>query len=242
MLDIENSSIYLIGEQNSWRANVKSVLYAKDKSIILTKECRSEAISSSNPFHLSDRNEVMALIENDQVYLIRNNAVSLNSKYKITREDKIKAIKNLAEKNFNNLEFNQAYSLISTRKVKNIICKLDYKLDNESFSLIMKCEYINFNTHSSSNKYLQPIIGYVPFILNGEKKVAYVVCNLNLEKNSDIFFIIRDSSHIFNLKKNSFFVNSIKKIFNNFFFFLKKSDFTKVVKIKEYKMFLFENS
>ena len=38
-------------------------------------------------------------------------------------------------------------------------------------------------------------------MLNGEKKVAYAVCNLNLEKNSDIFFIIRDNLSIYS-KKN----------------------------------------
>ena len=32
----------------------------------------------------------MALIENDQVFLLRNNSVTLNSKYEVTREDKIK--------------------------------------------------------------------------------------------------------------------------------------------------------
>tara|TARA_E500000178_G_scaffold353906_1_gene421118 strand:- start:94 stop:822 length:729 start_codon:yes stop_codon:yes gene_type:complete len=242
VIDIENSSVYLLGETNCWRANVKSVLFSKDKSFILTKECRSETISSSNPFEIDDRNEVIALIENDQVYILRSNSISSNSKYETTREDKIKAFKYLPEKNFNALEFKQAHNLISSREVKNIICKLDYKLDDESYSLISKCEYINFNIQSSSNKYLQPIIGYVPFILNAEKKVAYVACNLNEEKNSDIFFIVRDRTPIFNIKKNSFFKNFIKKILNSCFFFLKKKEFTKVIQIKEYKMSLFENS
>ena len=242
MVDIENSSIYLLGEKNCWRANVKSILFSKDKSFILTKECRSEKISLSNPFDHPDRNEIMALIENDQVYILRSHSIVLNSKYEITREDKIKAIKNLPEKNFKTLEFKKAHTLISSRKIKNIICKLDYKLDNQSYSLISKCEYINFNIQSSSKKYLQPIIGYVPFILKGEKKVAYVACNLNEEKNSDIFFIVRDRTYIFNTKKNSFFTNFIKKILNHCVFFLKKKEFTKVVQIKEYKMSLFENS
>ena len=241
MVDIENSSVYLLGEKNCWRANVKSVLFSKRKSFILTKECRSEAMSSSNPFEIDDRNEVMALIENDQVYLLRNHSISSNPKYEITKEDKIKAIKYLPEKNFNALEFKQAHKLISSREIKNIICKIDYKLNEESYSLISKCEYINFNIQSSSNKYLQPIIGYVPFVLNDEKKAAYVACNLNEEKNSDIFFIVRDRSPIFRTKKNSFIRNFIIKIFNGCFFF-KKNEFTKVVQIKEYKMSLFENS
>ena len=54
----------------------------------------------------------MALIENDQVFLLRNNSVTLNSKYEVTREDKIKAIKNLPEKNFNALDFDKAQNLI----------------------------------------------------------------------------------------------------------------------------------
>ena len=214
MIDIENSSIHLLGEKNCWRANVQSILFSKNKSLILTKECRSEIISSSNPFDLSDRNEVMALIENDQVFLLRNNSVTLNSKYEVTREDKIKAIKNLPEKNFNALDFDKAQNLISTNKIKNIICKIEYIYNNESFSLISKCEYINYNIESSSKKYLQPIIGYVPFVLNGEKKIAYVACNLNKEKNSDIFFIIREKAPIFNMKKNRFFRNLVSKILN----------------------------
>ena len=157
-------------------------------------------------------------------------------------EDKIKEIKNLPERNFNTLEFKKAHTLISSRKIKNIICKLDYKLDNQSYSLISKCEYINFNIQSSSNKYLQPIIGYVPFILKDEKKVAYFACNLNEEKNSDIFFIVRDRTSIFTTKKNSFLTKFIKKILNHCFFFIKKKEFTKVVQIKEYKVSLFENT
>ena len=95
------------------------------------------------------------------------------------------------------LNLKKAHALISSRKVKNVICKLDYKLDNQSYSLVSKCEYINFNIQSSTKKYLQPIIGYVPFILKDEKKVAYVVCNLNEEKNSDIFFYCKRSNLYF---------------------------------------------
>ena len=38
MIDILNSSIHFLGKENSWRSNVKSVLYSKDKSLILIGE------------------------------------------------------------------------------------------------------------------------------------------------------------------------------------------------------------
>ena len=50
------------------------------------------SISLSNPFEIDDRNEVIALIENDQVYILRSNSISSNSKYETTREDKIKQL------------------------------------------------------------------------------------------------------------------------------------------------------
>ena len=242
MIDIENSFIYFIGLKNNWRANVKSIVYLKDKTFILTKECRSEIISSSNPFQLLERNEVMALVEDDQVYLLRNHSGSLNQKNEITKEEKIKAIKNLSEKNFNALDFDKCQELISSKKLKNIICKLEFKFNNENFTLITKCEYINFNKRSNKQKYLQPIMGYVPFILNGKIKIAYIVCNLNKEKNSDIFFILREKTPFFSIKKKSFFKNLLYKILKIIFFPIKKKEFTKVVRIKVYKLSLFGNS
>ncbi len=244
MIDITNSSIHFLGKENSWRSNVKSVLYSKDKSLILTKECRSEIISSLNPFDIKDKNEVMALVENDQIYIFRDTSVVLfkNNSSRAAEIKIIKIIKNLPEKKLNIIEFNKAHELITSNKIKNIICKIDYKLNNENFTLVSNCEYINYNTHSDHKKYLQPIIGYVPFIFKGEKKIAYAVCNLNNEKNSDIFFIIREETPLLSINQKSFVKNLIKTFLNTCLFFLKKSEFTKVVQLKDYKMSLFENS
>ena len=48
MIDIENSSIHLLGEKTVGEQMFNQYSFQK-KSLILTKECRSEIISSSNP-------------------------------------------------------------------------------------------------------------------------------------------------------------------------------------------------
>ena len=42
---------------------------------------------------------------------------------------------------------------------------------NNNYSLITKCEYINFNNFSNSDEYVQPIMGYVPFIIKKERYI-----------------------------------------------------------------------
>jgi|TARA_B100001063_G_scaffold231542_1_gene245749 hypothetical protein len=242
MIDIENSTVYYFGEKNNYRANVKAILTYKNNNLILTKECRSEVINSLNPFSLSDRNEVMGLVENDQAYLLRNFSVGINFKHVLEISKNIKVKKILLKKNFNIIDFNKIHLLISSGKLKNVICRIDYLFENENYSLITKCEYINFNNFSNSDEYVQPIMGYVPFIIKKEKKVAYAVCNLNKKKNSNLFFIIREKTPLFSKRKNNFFINFFKRILNKCLFFVKKNEFTKVIEIKEYKLSFYENS
>ena len=87
---------------------------------------------------------------------------------------------------------------------------------------------------------MQPIMGYVPFILKNQLRYGYVVLNTNGKNNGCLEFLLNEKTAIFNinLKKNliKFF---IKKILNIFIFFMKKNDFTELTSIKECKINFF---
>ena len=126
--------------------------------------------------------------------------------------------------------------IVSSAKTINIYCEIEYEYEGIKYSLITKCEYINYNTEKNGDKYLQPTMGYVPFILKNQLRYGYVVLNVNGKNNGYLEFVLNEKTAVFNinLKKNliKFF---IKKILNILIFFMKKNDFTELIYIKESK-------
>ena len=229
----------------SWRANIGSILINENenKTYYLVKECRNETVSE-NPFLLSDRYEFLSIVEKDRNnYFIRTSSISSKGTMKKTSLEGIEVIEELS--NIKILSPNEVFETLLKKDKKNIFCKINFEFNKTNFSIIAKCEYINFSDKSSAGKHcencesknnchiIQPIMGYVPFFLNGNIHVSYVARYSCKKKDGNLEFILRVSSPIFDYKSNAFISNIIKFILNKLFFFMKTNDFKKRISIKK---------
>ena len=252
MINLENSFIHFTGPKNSWRTNIKSVLKIEDKTYYLVKECRAERVAE-HPFYPQDQGdkyyELFAILQGidttdvrgGKTYFIKTSVIDDNTGFHQNgipyTFNQLKNKKHIVESNVNYLSFEKVNEIVSSGKTNNIYCVIEYEYEGIKYSLITKCEYINYNTEKNGDKYLQPIMGYVPFILKNQLRYGYVVLNVNEKKNGCLEFLLNEKTAIFNinLKKNliKFF---IKKILNILLFFMKKNDFTELICIKESKI------
>ena len=200
------------------------------------KERRSESVGEHPFLNQPGRYEFLGIIEDDKTHFIRTSSVDANNG-NVQLNAPMKNKKYIVESNVNYLSFEEVNEIVSSGKTNNIYCEIEYEYEGIKYSLITKCEYINYNTEKNGDKYLQPIMGYVPFILKNQLRYGYVVLNVNEKKNGYLEFLLNEKTAIFNinLKKNliKFF---IKKILNIFIFFMKKNDFTELICIKESKI------
>ena len=240
MINIHESFIHFVLDNNSWRTNIKSILSTENKFFFLVKECRAEIVGE-HPFSHPGSYEFLGIIEDDKTHFIRTSATDGN-KGNVQLNDPMKNKKYIVESNVNYLSFEKVHEIVSSGKTNNIYCKIEYEYEAIKYSLITKCEYINYNTEKKGDKYLQPIMGYVPFILKDQLRYGYVVLNVNEKKNGCLEFLLNEKSSIFHptppgqLKLIRLF---IKKILNKFLFFVKKNNFTKLISIKESKINFF---
>ena len=77
MINIDKSFIHFVGEKNSWRTNIKSILSTENKKFFLVKECRAESVGE-HPFSNLARHEFLAIVEDDKTHFIRTSAVDSN--------------------------------------------------------------------------------------------------------------------------------------------------------------------
>ena len=238
MISIDESSIHFIGK-NCWRSNIRSILSTEGKDYYLVKECRSELIGE-HPFSHPGRYEVLEIIEGDKVHFIRTPVIGDNIENHQLDQNQLKIKKYIVEKNVNYLSFQKVHEITLSDKTKNIYCEIEYEYEAIKYSLISRCEYINYNNEKNRDKYLQPIMGYVPFILKKQLRYGYAVLNVNEKKNGCLEFLLNEKTAIFNINKKKnlikFFIN---KILNIFIFFIKKNDFTEIISIKECKINFF---
>ena len=239
MINIDKSFIHFVGEKNSWRTNIKSILSTENKKIFLVKECRAESVGEHPFFNHPGRYEFLGIIEDDKTHFIRTSSVDAN-KGNVQLNDPMKNKKYIVESNVNYLSFEEVNEIVSSGKTINIYCEIEYEYEGIKYSLITKCEYINYNTEKNGDKYLQPIMGYVPFILKNQLRYGYVVLNVNEKKNGCLEFLLNEKTAIFNINpKQNLIKFFIKKILNIFIFFMKKNDFTELTSIKECKINFF---
>ena len=239
MINIDKSFIHFVGEKNSWRTNIKSILSTENKKIFLVKECRAESVSEHPFFNHPGRYEFLGIIEDDKTHFIRTSSVDVN-KGNVQLNYPMKNKKYIVESNVNYLSFEEVNEIVSSGKTINIYCEIEYEYEGIKYSLISKCEYINYNTNKNDDKYLQPIMGYVPFILKNQLRYGYVVLNVNEKKNGCLEFLLNEKTAIFNINpKQNLIKFFIKKILNIFIFFMKKNDFTELTSIKECKINFF---
>lgn len=238
MIDIHKSFIHFIGKKNSWRTNIKSILNSENKKIFLVKECRSST-PGEHPFSHHGRYEFLGIIEDDKTHFIRTSAVDGN-KRNVELSAQLKNKKYIVENNVNYLSFEKVNEIVSSGKTNNIYCEIKYEYEAIKYSLISKCEYINYNVEKSDDKYLQLMMGYVPFMLKNQLRYGYVVLYINEKKNGYLEFLLNEKTAIFNVNKKQNLIGLfIKKILNIFLFFVKKNDFTELISIKESKIDFF---
>ena len=221
MIDIRKSFIHFIKSKSvRWRTNIETVLSTENKNIYLVKECRSEAISQRPFFDHKGRYEFLGIVDNNKTYIIRTSSTDGN-KGNIQLDPLIKNQINIAEINANDLNFDEVHEILLSGKTINIYCKIEYEHEEIKYSLISKCEYINYGSDKNNKRYLQPIIGYIPFVHNNKIRYGYAVINKNEENNGYLEFLLNEKTPIFNVHPNqSLFKLYIKKFLNNFIFFL----------------------
>ena len=221
VINIHESFIHFSDEGNSWRTNIKSILSTENKKFFLVKECRAESIGE-HPFFHTGRYEFLGIVEDDKTHFIRKSAVDGN-KGNIQLSSQVKNKKYIVESNVNYLSFEKVNEIVSSGKTNNIYCEIEYEYEAIKYRLISKCEYINYNTEKNGDRYLQPIMGYVPFILKNQLRYGYVVLHVNKKKNGYLEFLLNEKTAIFNVNKKQNLIRLfIKKILNIFLFFVKK--------------------
>ena len=241
-IHLDLSFIHFIGpKENSWRTNIKSILKSENESFYLVKECRAQFVGP-NPFHHPDRYEFLCIVDNDSTNIIRTSPIS-NKKTNLKKSAKLEHKKHFIEEKIEYLSFKKVNEIVSSNQQLNVYCEIEYEYENKNFNLITKCEFINYNTSDNNEKYLQPIMGYVPFIFNNDLKYGYAVLFVNENQNSYLEFLLNEKTSIFTIKKNENFINKVtKKILNLFLFFSKKNSFTKHGSIRNNKIKFFKYS
>lgn len=240
MINIDNSFIHLFGNNtDGWRTNIKCVLSTKNKNFFLVKECRAESMSQRPFFFHQGRYEFLAIVENEKVHVIRTSATDGNDS-NIQLDSSLKNIKYKIENDVNPLSFEEVHEILLTGKTINIYCEIEYDYEGIKYSLISKCEYLNYSLKKNSDKYIQPIFGYVPFIQKNQIKYGYVVLKTFGIKNGYLEFLLNEKTPIFDVNPSqNLFKTNIKKFMNTLLFFYKKNDFTELVSIKESKINFF---
>ena len=240
-IDLEKSFVHFIGQKNSFRTNIKSILAFENNSFFLVKECRAELVGQ-NPFSHTGRYEFLGVVDKDNTYFIRTEPLDNNSS-NIELNNKIKNKKNIFMTDVEYLSFEKNNEIISSNELSNIYCEIEYEYKNIKYNLISKCEFINYNTLKDNVKYLQPIMGYVPFILNNKLSYGYVAFNINEKSNGNLEFLLCEKSPLFSVnEKDNWVKKIIKKILNNLIFFTKKNNFSKLISLKENKIKFFKYS
>ena len=238
-IDIDKSVIHFIEEENSWRTDIESILITQNKKIYLVKECRAEQVGA-HPFLHIGRYEFLGIVEDDKTHFIRTSATG-DKKSNLQLNAPIKNKKYIIKSNVEYFNFEEVYEIIISGRTNNIYCEIEYLYEGIKYNLITKCEYINYNTRQSDEKYLQPIMGYVPFVINNKLRYGYVALNVGVKQNGYLEFLLNKKSNIFTINSEQNFIKLyVKKFLNTMLFFYKQSNFTEVVSIKESKIKFFQ--
>ena len=239
IIDLNKSFIHFILPKNSWRTNIKSVLTFENNILFLVKECRAETIGEK-PFYQTGRYEYLAIEDNYGTSVFRTYSLDYqktNLQYLSSKKNK----KNILISDIEYLSFNVVNEIVSSNNPSNIFTEIEYEFENKKYNLISKCEYINYNSDDNKEKYLQPIMGYVPFVLNNIISYGYVV--LYVKKgcvNGNLEFLISEKNSLFTIGKNENIIRKlIKLILNNLLFFSKKNEFSKYISLKSSKINFF---
>jgi len=239
-IDLNKSFVYSLGPKNSFRTNIKSILTFENNSLFLVKECRAELVGA-NPFNHPGRYEFLGIVNSDKTHFIRTTPLDSNFK-NIQLNAPIKNKKIIVKADIEYLSFEKVNEIVSSDETSNIYCEIEYEYESIKYNLTSECEYINYNTLKNDEKYLQPIMGYVPFILDNNLRYGYVVINVNKKVNGNLEFLLNEKSSLFSLsldEKGNLIKKLIKNILNNLLFFMKQNNFTKLISLENSKINFF---
>ena len=239
-IDLRKSFVHFIDPKNSWRTNIKSIITFKNNSLFLVKECRAELVGAT-PFNHPGRYEFLGVVDDDKTHFIRTKPLDFNFK-NIQLNAQMKNKKNIVKADIEYLSFERVNEIVSSDKTTNIYCEIEYEYESIKYNLTSKCEYINYNTLKNNEKYLQPIMGYVPFILDNNLRYGYVVINVNKKVNGNLEFLLNEKSSLFSLSldgKDNLIKKLVKNILNNLLFFMKQNNFTKLISLENSKINFF---
>ena len=240
IIDLNKSFVHFISPKNSWRTNIKSILTFENNSLFLVKECRSEKIGT-NPFNNSKRYEHLGIVDGDKTHFIRTKPLDVNFKnIQLNIQKKIK--KNIVKADIEYLSFERVHEIVSSEETQNIYCEIKYEYEGIKYNLTSKCEYINYNILKNGEKYLQPIMGYVPFILENNLRYGYVVIKVNEKVNGNLEFLLNEKLSLYSSSldgENNLIKKLIKNILNNLLFFMKQNNFTKLISLENSKINFF---
>ena len=240
-INLNNSFVHFIGpRKNSWRTNIKSILTFENKCLFLVKECRAELVGA-NPFNHPGRYEFLGFVDDNKTHFIRTKPLDNNFK-NIQLNAQIKTKKNIVKADIEYLSFERANEIVLSDETSSIYCEIEYEYESINYNLISKCEYINYNTLKNNEKYLQPIMGYVPFILDNNLRYGYVVIKVNEKVNGNLEFLLNEKLSLFSSSldgENNLIKKLIKNILNNLLFFMKQNNFTKIISLENSKINFF---
>lgn len=236
-INLENSYVYLNPEnENTWRANIRSLIQNEDTLVkyYLTKECRAESISEY-PFHHPSISEFCPVISSDKSCFYLRSLPTYNSGKNYNHDYQKKLNTNFKIKlnyfDYKEVTYRKLLELLRSDTQDDFYFKLTFKYQNNNYSLFTKIDYINF---SHSLDYVQPIVGYVPFIENNHIYLAYLA--FNQKKEQYVKFDVRLKKRNFPSKSVNNHKSILKKVFLKFldlFNFFKVEDFTSYRNIEE---------
>lgn len=240
-INLDKSFIHFLGPKNCFRTNIKSILTFENNSLFLVKECRAEHVGEK-PFYQTGRFEYLAIEDNYGTSVFRTYSLDYK-KTNLTYKSSTKNKKNILISDIKYLSFNEVYEIVSSNNPTNIFCEIEYEFENKKYNLITKCELINYNSDKNAEKYLQPIMGYVPFVLNNIISYGYVVLYVKkVGVNGNLEFLISEKNSLFTIdkKQKNIIKKLIKLILNNLLFFIKKTEFSKYISLKSSKICFFK--
>ena len=254
-IDLKNSFVYLNpNEENTWRTNIKSILedHSSNTKYFLTKECRAERVGK-HPFDHSEKSELCVVL-NDKKFRVNIRDLPINKKkdfhphfYETKISDDDICLETI---NYQNIEYNEIIDRLNSRKLAELYVKFSYKFEEKSYSVFTQVEYLNFKGKKKSSyegtkeSYLQPICGYVPFIMNENIYISYAAKYNNdiLEGNLEFSLRKNISAKYFSTPETGFIKNVLRKLSLFIMSPIKISEFSSKISIKDSKMEFYQRS
>jgi hypothetical protein len=239
IIDLEKSFIEMDSPTYKWRTNIQSVLISKNNTYYLMKEIMAESISGQ-PFTNENRHLHLMLVNEKSINIFRTQPVGEFRRNTFEVNKEVSAKKNIIFNKIKFLSFKEVHEILLNSKNVKIYCSIKYEYNEIKYNLLTICDYLNFSK-KNNNFFIQPALGYVPFIdeANSTKNYGYVAFNIG-EKNSKLEFILNEIGPIFTIHKNDHFIKrNLKKILNFLTSFKVKNSLSKVVSIDDAQLSFF---